>query len=219
MISVVTLWESVTRAAKSGTSGYQDATDFNTDLSSVQTGLMGLLAPLYGSNQAVQDLLAPFIEPLTGTSSASGVLSKPADYFQIASVTVSGYPAFPVMVNEVPMLQFIPSRRPSAPDNRYYYFLRSDEINILPAAAVTVSGAYIRHPDPSEIVLTPVSTPDDDYLTPTANGDLEWPERAFNLILNMMLLKLGLSSKEQLLLEFADMDIKMEASKLNAIKQ
>ena len=214
MISVVTLWETLMQSAKTGTSGYQDEDEFNRDLSAVQTQLMSVLAPLYARSNAVKDLLDPFVVPLTGATNASGVLAKPADYFQIAAVSISGFPVKEVSVNERFMLQYVPSRRPSTADNRYFYFMQSEDINVLPAEVHTVSGSYIRHPDPASIALTEVSTDDSDYVTPTAVDDLEWPQRAFNLILYLMMQRLGLEMKEQLMMEMGNLGIQMESVNL-----
>lgn len=214
MISVVTLWETLMQSAKTGTSGYQDEDEFNRDLSAVQTQLMSILSPLYGRSSAVKELLAPFVEPLTGTSSATGVLAKPADYFQIAAVAISGFPVKEVSVNERFMLQYVPSRRPSTSEKRFFYFMEGDDINLLPAEAHIVSGTYLRHPEEASIALTESSTADSDYVTPTAVDDLEWPQRAFNLILYLMMQRLGLEMKEQLMMEMGNLGIQMESVNL-----
>lgn len=219
MIPTVDVWEAVSRLAKSGTAGYQDDTEFNIDLKSVQYTLMGLMSPLNSVNQTAKDILSPFMEPLTGSSDAQGVLAKPADYFQLDSIIINGYPVFPIETNELAMIQYIPTRRPNASENRYYYFQRLDSINILPAAVYAVSGTYIRKPDDAGITLTPVSTPDRDYVTPTSAGDLEWNERVFNIIVYMMLLKLGLAFEKQILFEFSQLGIALEQSTLNTLKQ
>lgn len=218
MILTVDVWEGVSRLAKSGTAGYQDEEEFNSDLNAVQIALMSMLAPMYSTDQVIKDILGPFIEPLTGTSSATGVLAKPSDYFQLATVAISGYPAFSIDVSEIQMLQFIPSRRPSATDNRYYYFMQSDSINLLPSAVHTVTGTYIRQPDEASIILTPVSEDDRDYVTPTSTDNLEWPQRVFNIIVYMMLLKLGLSFEKQLIMEFAQLGINTELLNINIAK-
>jgi len=214
MISIVRLWETIMQTAKKGTAGYQDEDEFNRDIAAVQTELMGTLAPWYAKSPAVQELLAPFVVPLTGTSTSAGVLTKPADYFQVAALSISGFPVKEIAVNERFMLQYVPSRRPSKTENRYFFFLQDDDINLLPAEAHSVVGTYIRQPEEASIELTPTSTADSDYLTPTSVDDLEWPERAFNLIYYMMLMRLGIEAKENLLAEFASMGLKSETIKI-----
>lgn len=214
MIGIVRLWETIMQTAKKGTAGYQDEDEFNRDIAAVQTELMGVLAPWYAKSLAVKELLAPFVEPYSASTSATGVLTKPADYFQIASASVDGYPATQIDVNEVYMLQFVPSRRPSSSENRYSYYLSEDEVKFLPAETLSAAIVYLRQPDEASIALTPTSTADSDYLTPTSVDDLEWPERAFNLIYYMMLMRLGIEAKESLLAEFASMGLKSETIKI-----
>lgn len=215
MIDIVRLYETIAQRAKTGTSGYQSKDEFNRDIASVQTSLMGLLCPLYDSSQAVRDLLSPFVEPLALTTNATGVVAKPSDYFQMAALSISGFPVNLVAANERFMLQFVPSRRPSAGENRYFYYLESDNINVLPSdSAFSLVGTYIREPDEASIDFTVTSTDDDDYIEVTSVDDLEWPERAFNLFVCMMLQNLGLEQKEQLLLEFSNLGISMEINKL-----
>lgn len=215
MISIVRLYETIAQRAKTGTSGYQSKDEFNRDIASVQTALMGLLCPLYDSSQAVRDLLSPFVEPLSVTTSATGVAAKPDDYFQMAALSISGYPVKLVAANERFMLQFVPSRRPSAADNRYFYYIESDSINVLPAtSAFPLVGTYIREPEEASIDFTVTSTDEDDYIEVTSVDDLEWPERAFNILVYMMLQNLGLEMKEQILSEFSNLGISMEINKL-----
>lgn len=214
MIGVVRLWETVMQTAKKGTAGYQDEDEFNRDLAAVQTELMGVLAPLYASSRAVKDLLAPFIVTFSGNTSVAGLLAKPDDYFQVANISISGHPATPVDVNEAPMLNYIPSRTPSVANNIYAYYEVNDDFTVLPqGTALPAVLTYIRHPEEASIVLTPVSDENGDYLTPTAGDDLEWPERAFNFIYYMMLQKLGLEAKEQLLIEYSNLGLRSESVK------
>lgn len=202
------------QTAKKGTAGYQDEDEFNRDIAAIQTELMGILAPLYAKSLAVKELLAPFVVSDSATTSAQGVYTKPADYFQIIDGSVNGYPANMINPNEVAMLRFLPSRRPSVTENRYSFYLKDGDIYFLPAQALPASIDYIRYPDAASIALTPVSTPDSDYLTPTSVDDLEWPERAFNLIYYMMLQRLGIETKESLMMEYAGLGIQSEVLKI-----
>lgn len=213
-MDIVRVYETVAQRAKTGTSGYQTEDEFNRDINSVQTELMSIVTPLYDISPAVREILGPFVVPLAGNTDASGMISKPSDYFQIDSLSISGYPVKKISTNERFMLRYVPSRSPSSADGRFFYFLENDEINILPAEAHSVIGTYIRQPNEAEIDFTVTSTDDDDYIVPVSVTDLEWPERAFNLIVALMLQKLGLEQKENLLIEFSNIGISMEMQKL-----
>lgn len=219
MIPTENVWYGVSRLAKSGTSGYQDEDQFNLDLDSVQKTLMSMFAPMYGGDQTVKDLLSVFITPLSGSSDSAGVLAFPSNYYQLDTVIIDNKPAFPVDTNERAMQAFIPTRRPSSTEGRYYYYIQSESINLLPAASYVVSGTYLRKPDVAEIVLTPVSEADRDYVTPSSTSDLEWPERVYNIIVYMMGMKLGLDFEKQILLEFSQMGISMESSNFVSLNQ
>lgn len=214
MISIVRFWDSLAKLAKIGTAGYETQEQFNLSLQSVETSLMSTLAPLYNSSRAVKDLLAPFVVPDSATTDPDGSYDKPADYFQLAAVSVDGYPATEVDVNEIQMLMYLPSRRPSVTDNRYAYYEESDKIMLLPEDELDVSIKYIRHPVPGQIVLTATETDEDDYVTPTSGSDLEWPERAFNLLLFLMLQRFGVEIEKQLLIEYSNLGIQFETSKI-----
>lgn len=210
MIETVRLYRDLVNTAKVGTAGYIREVEFNDALESVQTSILSLLAPLYAGQRSVKDLLAPFIE----TASGSGTISKPSDYFQVAEITVDGFPARSTDVNEVASLQFLPSRRPDADRNIYAYYETNDAFNILPGTVASSNMTYIRKPDEASIILTPSITGGSDYLTPTSTSNIEWPERAYNLMFYMMLDRFGLSQKELLFMEFSKLGIQMEAGKI-----
>lgn len=210
MIQTVRLYTDIVNTTKSGTAGFQRAEEFNDALESVQVGLMSLLAPLYASERSVKDLLAPFLETTSGTST----IAKPSGYFQVAEITVDGFPAKSVDVNEVSSLQYLPSRRPDEDRNIYSYYEINDEFNVLPSTVASSDMIYIRKPAVSTIVLTASSDANGDYLVPTSSSDLEWPERAYNLIFYMMLERFGVSQREPLFMEFSKLGIQMEAGKL-----
>jgi hypothetical protein len=210
MIETVRLYRDLVNTAKVGTSGFIREVEFNDALESVQTSIMSLLAPLYAGQRSVKDLLAPFIETVSG----SGTISKPSDYFQVAEITVDGFPARSTDVNEVASLQFLPSRRPDLSRNIYAYYETNDAFNILPGAVTSSKMTYIRKPDVASVVLTPSITDESDYLTPTSTSNIEWPERAYNLIFYMMLDRFGLSQKELLFMEFSKLGIQMEVGKI-----
>lgn len=215
MISIVGLWEAVSRTGKFGTAGYQDEDQFNIDIKSCQFALMSALAPLNSTNQVAKDLLGPFIVPFSGSTDAQGVIAKPSDYYQMDSLITNGYPVYPIETNELALLQFIPSRRPSLTDNRYFFYMRNDEINVVPSAVHPLSGTYIREPSEAKIILTPTSTEDSDYVTPTSGGDLEWNNRVFNIFLYMMLHRMGFEIEKQLVMEFAQIGVQLEMSNFN----
>lgn len=214
MISVIRLWNTVNQLAKNGTSGYQNQYEFNRDLADTQESLMSFLAPLYSVNQSLKDLLSPFATYQNITTDSDGVLTKPMDYYRVSTASVNGYPAYPISVNEKDVIRTSAIRTPSSTTNLYFYYQENEEIMFLPEEELDVRFSYLRKPGEASIILTESSDADRDYLIPTVGYDLEWDDNAFNFFLYMMLEKLGLEMKEQLSMEFANIGLSKEISKI-----
>lgn len=208
MISVVRLWETLMTSAKTASSGYQSANDFNRDLSSVQTSLLGLLCPMYAKNTYVQELLLPFVESVTVS------LTRPAECAYFLGATINNIPAYPITPVQAPIYISSPIRNPSATNLTAYYYLVNGNPVYIHHGTLVGTMQYIRYPLSATLVLTPVSEANRDYVVPTAGVELEWNENAFNLILGMMQQKLGLELKEDTLLAFSNAGIQMEVSKI-----
>lgn len=208
MISVVRLWNTLMQSAKTGTAGYQSADEFNRDLASVQTSAMGLLCPRYAENTYVQELLAPFVKSVTIS------LTKPVDCFYFLGATINGIASYPITPVQAPLYQGSSIRAPSTDNPSAYHYLINGAITYIHSGTLAGSMQYIRTPVAATVVLTPVSAPNRNYVTPTAGVELEWPESAFNLILALMQQKLGVELKEDLLMSVAQLGLQFEASKI-----
>jgi hypothetical protein len=213
MISVVELYNSTSQRMKSGTSGYTTQAEWNNILSSVQKELSEYLFTFYESNTQVQDALSFLAKPATASVTTAG-LSKPSDYLHFISATIGGYPVYPIKLNQRAIVSQLSSRKPSSANGKYYYYMEDNKIKFLPSETLSVNYTYLRKPTEASIVLTATEDDYNDYLTPTMGADLEWPTTMFNLILYMMLEKLGLEAKDQLTLEFSQLGIQKESIKL-----
>ena len=211
MISVVRLWNTLMQNAKSATAGYQTATEFNNDLASVQTSAMGLLAPKYAANTYIQELLNPFVK------SVAIATVKPTECFYFLGATINGIAAYEITPVQAPLYSSSPIRNPVTTTDESkktaFFYQTATTINYIKAGTLAGTMQYLRTPLAATIVLTPTSTPDRDYVTPTMGVDLEWPESAFNLILALMQQKLGLEMKEDLLISMANAGIEFETQK------
>jgi hypothetical protein len=207
MIEVVRLWNTLMDSAKTGTSGYQSAAEFNRDLASVQTSAMGLLAPKYAANMYVQELLAPFVMNVDVSE------TKPDDCFYFLGATINDIPATPITPLQASIIQSSPIRNPSAKNPSAYFYLEDGGLKYIHSGSLAGTMQYVRQPEEAAITLTPVSDANRDYLEPTSDGDLEWPESAFNLILALMQQKLGVELKEDLLMSVGQLGLQFETSK------
>lgn len=214
MISVVDLYNMTVQVLKKGTSGYFSIPEWNANLKRTQTEAIEFLAPFYEVNQQVTDALAIFIKLATGTSDGSGILTKPDDYVHLTSLDVADYPCYPISVNQRTTIKSSPIRKPSTETNQYYRMFQNGIIQLLPETALTVNYTYIRKPASASISAVNVSDDDSDYQTITAVADLEWPHQLFNLFLYLMLEKMGMEVKEQVLIEYGNLGIQKEAIKV-----
>lgn len=213
MISVVDLYNSTSQRMKSGTSGYTTQDEWNNILSSVQKELAEYLFTFYESNTQVQDALSFLAKPATASVTSAG-LSKPSDYLHFISASVGEYEVYPVKLNQRKIISQLPSRKPSTTTNKYYYFMEDNKIKFLPAVNLSVNYTYLRKPAEASVVLTATSDEYNDYLVPSVGVNLEWGTTMFNLIMYMMLEKLGVESKDQLTIEFSQLGIQKESIKL-----
>lgn len=214
MIDITRLYRDVVNTAKIGTSGTIKEEEFNDAVDAAQSSLIHFLAPLYAEKRAVKDLLAPFI---TTESFSSSPIDKPEDYVRLLSISTEEFPVREIDLTELKTIQSLPSRRPSDVLGRYYYYEHTnggdDKFHVIPDTAEgTLS--YIRQPDKAAIKLTPVSTEDSDYLEIESDGDLEWPDGAYNMIYYMVLDRLGVSQKEALMMEYSRYGLQQEAAKI-----
>lgn len=213
MINVVRLWNTVQQLAKNVTSGYQTQEEFNNDLADVQSALITMLAPFYSVNQSVKDLLNPFVISVTGTTS-SGSIAYPSGYFRVLALRLNASPSYPIATNEKDIIMTSPIRMASTVKNLYYHSQESTGIKTLPTSALPYVLDYLKYPTTATIVLTPVSDANNDYLVPTVGVNLEWNEDAFNFILYMMLERLGLEMKENLILSWSNIGIQKETANI-----
>ena len=207
MIEIIRLWETVNQLAKTETSGYQNEDEFNNDVKAVQDSLMSL-SSVDGANQSWIDIFDPFAKSESLSINSQGIASKPTDYYRGRTGEIDGQPCYPIKVNEKDMF------RTSAIRNTVNVYYQEDGVlKFLPTRVATCNFSYLRKPLPASIVLTPVSTPDEDYLTPTVGADLEWDDNVFNLFVYMMLERLGVEMKDTLSREFANFGIQRELAK------
>lgn len=218
MISISAVWNRVNELGKTGTSGYDSQDEFNDKIYSVQLELAEVLADVYEENQKASDALAPFIIKTDITTLSNGLITKPSDYLHLCTIWLlrngNIYPTAKLPVNGTATTLTSPVRGPSLVNNDVAYNFVNDKIQLYPNAIMTVRVIYIKQPDLAKITLIPASNADSDYLTVDANPantiDLKWPVSMFNIIVYMVLEKLGIEMKEQLLVEFAMLGIQRE---------
>lgn len=214
MAYTLRLIESVLQTARSRTSGYQDDEEINRNIAMVESDLMEILVPLYSTNQKVQDLLAPFVVPFTTTSVISGVVTFPSDYVQIVDSMYNDLPIYKKNVNEVSLVVSSPIRKPNLEKGPYYCYFTGSRMNVLPASIPNIQMSYIKRPEAGKIAYSFVDDEEEDYATISVVTEISWPERAFNILYYLLLEKYGIENQSQLALEYSQLGINKEISKV-----
>lgn len=208
------LIESVMQTAGYSTSGYQDDIEINRNLAMVENDLIGILSPLWESNQSVRDMLSPFITPPSTTPVSSGVVDFPPDYVQIIDSSHNKKPIYKRNINEISLIESSPTRAPKMERGPYYCYFAGGDMYVLPEEMETVDMIYIRQPIPGEIAFDFQEEEDRDYVTMSVVRETEWPQKAFNLLYYLMLEKYGVEKTSQIAMEYSQLGINKEISKV-----
>lgn len=220
MISISKLIDSVNQLAKNGTSGYTTEKEWNDAIYSLQYEVLSILCDNYENNQKVSDYLINHIRINEITANTNGHLEidlyssgsdlEDGGYYRTLSILLNGiYPATKVNINEVGMYLTSPIRKFDIAKNRVGYYFAEGDIMMLPKESMSVTHFYCKKPDLAKIAYTEVSDEDNDYLTvdELETIDIDFPEGLFNLFLYLLLEKLGIEMKEQLLTEYSQLGL------------
>lgn len=208
------LIETFMQQSNSSTSGYQDEDDINRNLAAIDNELMETLAPLYSMNGKVQDLLQNHVDVNSDHPVINGVAPKPDNYVQYIDSIFDGNPVYPRNINEVSIINTSPIRKPTIDKGPYYVYFSSGNINYIPKEIDAVELYFLKRLKPGKISFDAVSTDDSDYFSISVVDEIGWPERAFNLFLYHLLEKYGVEMKEQLSMEYSQLGINREVSKV-----
>lgn len=200
--------------SKTGTSGYQSLDQYNRDAEQITNMLAEVLCQNYEGNGLVSDALAGLIKTSTGVVvSAGGVLTLPDDYLHLDSMGTiinTKYVGFhKINRNEVDSIMSSSIRKFDATKLHLGYYKDSGTIKVLPAATYSLTFRYIRKPVKPVLALTTVTTADDDYQTLNSGStvNFEFGSSVTDLIVYLMLEKLGIQMKDQIISEYANLGI------------
>ncbi len=210
MIDVVEVRKAAYRMAKVGTSGYDPTTDFVPKANEAQGDLMNILTPHYGKIQSLDDMLDFLVVEATPTFT-TGVLNKPNGYYGFISMwkTTGGskVPVRKLKTNQIGTNSQNSIRR--ATDTKPYVYFRNASVILTPSTGDSgLSWMYFRKPADISITTTPLETDEDDYETVTAQTNFEWPDRVKNLLIYLIVQRLGVEMKEPILFEISQLGIK-----------
>lgn len=202
MASVVDIWRSVQGTAKKSTTGYQTKDKFNDDLALVELTILKALCELYEKEQVISDDLAPFVVTLDPITE-----NKPADYFRFVSAEINGEEVYPVHRNAVSMTKNSAIRGTVKSfyfDGNKIKFLLGGDNEMTESSLV-----YIRKPEPGKIDMT-YSDQGGDYQTPSVETETEWGDNVRNLMEALLLERLGIETRESVVMEASKLGIQRE---------
>lgn len=200
--------------SKTGTTGYQSLDQYNGDAKQVANELVRVLCNNYEDNGAVADALVHVLKTSTTVVvNGTGFVALPDDYLHIDSIgtIIDGekVPFNKIMRKEVDTIMSSGVRKFNVVNQNLGYYKDAGGIQLLPEQTFPLVFRYIRKPiDP---VLSLVLADDGDYEIldpdPSHTTDFEFGEAVTDLIIYMMLEKLGVQMKEQIVTEYANIGI------------
>lgn len=213
MIPVVEIFNALCQSVPDYKSGVNPMPEFNTKLNESQKEIMDYIAPQYDRNERIRTLLDPFVNTSTGTS--SGTIAKPTGFYRTLGITVVSssktIPLYQAKENELISQDFIPQRKADFSRGIGYYKQAGLSITVIPSTAVPYEMYYLREPIDANLEFAYTTLVSDELaLAPTSVVDLEWNDSAFNLIMNWLLRKYGLITREQFYTQLGAMGIQQD---------
>lgn len=215
MVNIVEVQTAAYRISKIGTSGYDSTPDFIAKANEVNIDAMNLLVPHYGKVEAVDDIINFFVKEID-CDFTSGLMGIPEDFYGYISIykttgnepNVSKTPVRKLKTNQIGTIGQNTIRKPTIANPKITLGegnIKLDPIN----ADAGLSILYFRLPADVDIITTPVEGADDDYETVTDQTNYEWPERMKNLLIYLLVERLGGEMKQPILFEIAQLGIQM----------
>lgn len=220
MISTADLLAYVEQLAKNGTAGYSTEEEKNKAIYSVQYEVLSILCDNYENNQKVSDWLINHVRFDEITTNDNGSLGLDlygsgsdvgdGSYYRTLSILLDGtYICRKVNINSIGAYKTSPIRKPDITKNRALYYFAEGDIFMLPSQSMNVTHYYCKNPDIAKIAYTESEDGDGDYLVvdELETIDIDFPEGLFNLFAYLMLEKLGIEMKEQLLSQYSQLGL------------
>lgn len=201
--------------------------EFNSALQEVQLEAVNILCPLYQSTEKVRVMIAPLVRRIYDMSDNNGQCLLPQRvgveeettelFYRLVAIGVTDnsgnllYGISPAMEGEIVDMQRIPQRRPDLTKSRAYYINYDSVIQLYPTQQIPYQLWYVIYPPDAYIAFNYVLV-NGEYVQQydAANSsDLQWDPSAANLLLYLLLEKYGISSRDDLLQQYADMGIKL----------
>ena len=210
-----TLYDRVQDYLKKYQSGFDTVNEYNGKFSEVQYEFANYLISVYGRNERARQYLQPLLLSADVTGSGSGIMQTPTLFMHFLSADYMSRPVHMLSVNQLMAFEQIPQRRGDLAKKRVNLTGINNGWLAKPASAYAITVQYVKHPPVSTIAFTITATADEDILTydDAATVDFVWSEDCINLLLYMMLSKVGMATREEVISQYAQLGLNQEAVK------
>jgi len=221
MINIVDFVDRLADLTKKNQSGFDAGKGITGTINQCQLELAEYLYSLYEINQKAVDLLTPLIVKNSAvTSNAEGVIVRPEGYNHLLALrykkgTNEIHKTQYVGTNQVAIISKIPQRKADLAKNRVLYTFTKDGITVYPEKALAFEMVYVKYPKDAKIGYTysNVNGEPKRVVDPAKTENLEWGMNCFNLLLYMVMDKMGISKRDAILSEYAQLGISREQVK------
>lgn len=215
MIDVQELFWSLAEYGKEYVSGHDPIPEFNSKLNEAQRTAFDWLSPEYDKNERVRLLLEPFTRLTTVTSDTDGVIIPPAGFHRVLGGRYthgsSRWPIYYSKENEIDESDFIPQRKADLSKGIAYFTYINGSIVLKPNTSIELDMHWLARPSNARLVYD-YNVAQDKYvqLDSVNTQNLEWSYDAYDLILNILLLKYSLISRDQFKTEIGSIGLNLD---------
>lgn len=219
MINVQELFWSLAEYGKDYVSGHDPIPEFNGKLNEAQRVAFDWLSPEYDKNERVRLLLEPFTRLTTEVSDANGIITPPVGFHRLLggryTQGTSRWPIYYSKENEIDESDFIPQRKADLSKGIAYFTYVNGTIVLKPNTSITLDMHWLSRPPDAKLVYDyNVSQAQYVQLDAVNTVNLQWSYDAYELLLNILLLKYSLISRDQFKAEIGNLGLNLD--KMNA---
>lgn len=222
MINTVEFIEYLGELTEKEQSGFSTGKNWTGYINQAQYELAEYLNSIQEINQHAVDLCLPLLVSIPVNSNASGIIPYPDGYnhFKALRLTV-GSSVFKTQylgTNQVALIEEegkIPHRKSNLSKNKVNYTFLNSGIQVYPKQSLSFELVYLKYPTKASIVYNYTEVNGEPKRTVSSSTNMDWGMNCFNLLIYMVMDKLGLAKRDLILNEFAQLGIAKESVKPN----
>jgi hypothetical protein len=213
---IKTVWDRVNDYSKKYQSGLNKVSSFNGNINESVKELINYLVSIHAINEKASELLQPYIKSASVTGSSTAIFAKPIRFIYYLSASYLDKPVHKLSINQLQTTEQIPQRRGDLSKKRVNIISIDNGFEGRPISAYAIKINYVAsQASNANIVFALSTTQDENILTydDTATVDFDFDEKCVPLLTYMVLSKLGIEIREQMLMEYSQLGIGRESVK------